>query len=40
MPIRLKSKKRPAGSQKDLSEQKALKQWHLLVEAIRRRQAC
>jgi hypothetical protein len=40
MPIRPKLKKRPSENQKHTSEQKALEQWQMLVEAIRRRKAC
>jgi hypothetical protein len=39
MPVPLKSKKRPSGNQKTIGEQKVLKQWQVLIEAIRRRRA-
>jgi hypothetical protein len=35
----MKSKKRSLGNQKTLGEQKVFKQWQVLVEDIRRRQA-
>jgi Holliday junction resolvasome RuvABC ATP-dependent DNA helicase subunit len=39
MPARLKSKKRPSENQKTIGQQKVLKQWQVLIAAIRRR-AC
>jgi hypothetical protein len=39
MPVRLKAKKRPSGNQKIIGQQKVLKQWHVLIENIRRSRA-